>query len=228
MATDHLKEKDVSEGASWEASRVVDLERSQSRAWRVALSACAMAVLAFAGLILILPLKESVPYVVRVDNTSGQVELLTKFNSKDVSFDEVMDKYWLASYVRARESYDWYSIQAEYNTVTLLSNDDVARAYGAQFEGANAVHTRRANRVRIQVEIISIVPLENRTATVRYLTKELRPDGSGTPVVSSYVATIAYDYRVESRFSTADRLVNPFGFVVNSYRSDRELAGGAK
>lgn len=226
MANKQKHEKDMDQGISWEASRVELLEKSQTRAWRVALGACCVAVLGFCGIVLMLPLKESVPFVVKVDKSSGQTELLTRFSSKDITFDEAMDKYWLSNYIRSRESYDWYSLQADYNTTMLLSNEDVGRGYAAQFEGAGAVQTRRANRVRVQVEIISIVPMENRTATVRYRTRQLSPDGSGVPAVSSYVATIAYDYKPESRFSSADRLVNPFGFVVNSYRTDRELAGG--
>lgn len=227
MNNDGLNEKDMGAGATWEASRVAALEVSERRAWRVAFAGLAVGVLAFAGIILMLPLKESVPYVVRVDKATGQTELLTQFNSKDLSFDEVMDKYWLATYIRARESYDWYSIQADYNTVNLLSNEDVARQYNAQFEGANALHTRRANRTKILVDIISIVPLENRTATIRYTTRQLNPDGTGVPAVANYVATIAYDYKPESRFSSSERLINPFGFVVNSYRTDREAVGGA-
>lgn len=222
------QEKDMSAGVTWEASRVAALELSEKRAWRVAMCGAAVAVLAFAAIVLMMPLKESVPYVVRVDKATGQTELLTQFNSKDLSFDEVMDKYWLATYIRARESYDWYSIQADYNTVNLLSGEDVARQYNAQFEGSNALHTRRGNRTKVLVEITSIVPMENRTATVRYLTRQLNPDGSGVPAITNYIATIAYDYKPESRFSSTERLINPFGFVVNSYRTDREAIGSAE
>lgn len=216
---------DFKSAITWEASRIHQLELSERRAWRVAIGGGVLAVLAFAGIVLLMPLKESVPFVVRVDQTTGQTDLLTRFNAKDVAFDEVMDKYWLAEYVMARESYDWYSLQFEYNTTRRLSSDNVVKILDSELGGPNSVVKQRGNRVRVTVKILTVVPAENRTATVRYTTTQTAADGSGAPVVVNHVATIAYDYKATSVLPSDDRLFNPFGFVVNSYRTDREMGG---
>ena len=42
----------------------------------------------------------------------------------------------------------------------------------------------------------------------------------------SWVATIAFEYRNPSVIKESQRLVNPFGFQVLSYRVDPEMIGG--
>lgn len=219
------KEK-FAKAMSWEASRVHQLEVSERRAWRVVWTTGALVVLSWVAIVLMMPLKETVPYVVRVDSSTGIPDILTTLNSEKVEFDEVMDRYWLARYVRAREGYDWYTLQEDYETVGLLSNADVGRIYASQYEGENALHTRLANRVRKTVEIVSIVPTPNRTATIRFRTRTAPPDGSSPPEVATHVATVAYQYKQPSVMSNSDRLINPFGFIVTSYRVDTEMGGG--
>ncbi|HDN9542911.1 TPA: hypothetical protein P2L24_004097, partial [Aeromonas salmonicida] len=90
-------EKPVFEQAiNWESSRVLSVEKSERRAWRVAFASVGVAVLAIAAIAMMMPLKESVPYVIRVDNTTGVPDIVTAITDKAVTGDEVMDKYWLA------------------------------------------------------------------------------------------------------------------------------------
>ncbi len=44
-----------------------------------------------------LPLKQHVPYLVRVNAQTGAPDILTSLDEKSVSYDTVMDKYWLRS-----------------------------------------------------------------------------------------------------------------------------------
>jgi len=220
------KGKTFAAAMTWEASRVQQMERSEQRAWRIAFSAAVLVILSWVAIVLMLPLKETVPYVVRVDSATGIADIMTTLNSEKIEFDEVMDRYWLARYVRARESYDWYTLEEDYTTVGLLSATDVGRLYATQFVGDTSIEKRNANRIRITVEIVSIVPTPHHTATVRYRTRTAPPDGSSPPVTATHIATIAYTYKRPSVMPGRDRLINPFGFVVLSYRTDEEMGGG--
>ena len=152
-------EKPVFEQAiNWESSRVLSIEKSERRAWRVAFASVGVAVLAIAAIAMMMPLKESVPYVIRVDNTTGVPDIVTAITDKAVTGDEVMDKYWLAHYVRARETYDWYTLQRDYNTVGLLSSANVGQGYAQLFEGKDALDKTYGKTVRATVEILSVVP----------------------------------------------------------------------
>ena len=209
---------------SWESSRIEQIERSERRAWRIAM----ISVLASAGLVvaivLMMPLKENTPYVVRVDNTTGIPDIITSLDSKGVSVDEVMDKYWLAQYVRAHETYDWFTLQKDYDTVGLLSSPVVGAEYAQLFEGKDALDKKYSNGVRVTVEIISVVPHNKNIGTVRFTKTTKRVDDATSPgTVTRWVATIGYEYRRASGIRESARLVNPFGFQVTSYRVDPEM-----
>lgn len=59
-------EKTVFDAAiNWESSRILTVEKSERRAWIVAGVAIVVTVLSIAAIAMMMPLKESVPYVIR-------------------------------------------------------------------------------------------------------------------------------------------------------------------
>lgn len=226
VAVDANREREYQQEAlDWEASRVEVLERSAQRAWTVAGAAGVMTLLSWLAIVLMMPLKETVPYVVRVDNATGVPDIVTTLKDKQVGYDEVMDKYWVATYVRARESYDWYTLQTDYNTVNLLSDPKVAVDHNKQFDGPNAPDKKYGNGTRINTKISSIVLDGRGTATVRF-SRVAKRLAEGTEEVSRWVATIAYEYRNTASIKESLRLTNPFGFQALTYRVDPETGDG--
>jgi type IV secretory pathway component VirB8 len=223
-------EKTVFDAAiDWEASRVHTIEQSERRAWLVAMVAIGVSVLAIAAIAMMMPLKESVPYVIRVDNTTGVPDIVTAMTDKKITGDEVMDKYWLAQYVRARETYDWYTLQRDYNTVGLLSSANVGAGYAQLFEGKDALDKQYGKTMRTTVDILSVVPTGKNTGTVRFIKTTKRLDQEGSPgTVTKWVATLAYEYRNTALIKESARLVNPFGFQVLTYRVDPEMVGSVQ
>lgn len=223
-------EKPVFEQAiNWESSRVLSVEKSERRAWRIAFVAVGVSVLSIAAIAMMMPLKESVPYVIRVDNVTGVPDIVTAIKDKAVTGDEVMDKYWLAQYVRARETYDWYTLQRDYNTVGMLSSPNVGQGYAQLFEGKDAIDKTNGKTLRTTVDIVSVVPGAKNTGTVRFIKTTKRVDQEASPgTVTKWVATIAYEYRSTALVKESARLVNPFGFQVLTYRVDPEMVGAVQ
>lgn len=223
-------EKTVFDAAiNWESSRILTVEKSERRAWIVAGISIVVTVLSIAAIAMMMPLKESVPYVIRVDNTTGVPDIVTSITDKAVTGDEVMDKYWLAQYVRARETYDWFTLQRDYNTVGLLSSANVGAGYAQLFEGKDALDKTYGKTVRATVEIVSVVPTGKNTGTVRFIKTTKRVDQEGAPgTVTKWVATVAYEYRSTALIKESARLVNPFGFQVLTYRVDPEMVGSVQ
>lgn len=219
---------DFGKALDWEASRIALNERSERRAWRIVWVIAGLLVLSWVAIVLMMPLKETVPYVIRVNNATGVPDIVTKMSAKDLAFDEVMDKYWVARYVRTRENYDWYSLQEDYETVGMLSSPAVGKEYAAQYGGETGIDKKLANNTRKRVEILSVVPSGKGTATVRYRVATGPVDGTSPPVVTGWVATVSYEYKSPSVMPESYRFVNPFGFQVVSYRNDPEFVGGAK
>lgn len=219
------KEKYLHDTAlNWESSRVLMIEKSERRAWTIAMFAVGSAIALAISIALMLPLKENTPYVIRVDDATGIPDIITAMDTKGVQFDEVMDKYWLAQYVRAHETYDWYTLQKDYDTVGLLSSARVGQEYAALFDGKDALDKRYSNSVRVTVEIVSVVPNGKGIGTVRFTKNTKRADDPKSPgTITKWVATVAYEYRNPSMIRESARLVNPFGFQVLSYRVDPEM-----
>lgn len=210
----------------WEAGRIGMIEKSERRAWVVALTAVAVTALSWLAIVLMMPLKETVPYVIRVDNTTGVPDIVTTMQDKRIGYDDVMDKYWVAQFVRARETYDWYTLQKDYNTVGLLSSPNVGKEYANLFEGSEALDKKWGKTYRTTVEVVSAVPNGRGIATVRLLKTASRADDANTKQVTKWIATVGYEYHNPSHMKETLRMINPFGFQVTSYRIDPELTGG--
>ena len=213
----------------WEASRVLIIEKSERRAWTIAIISVGLVVLCLAAIAMMMPLKESIPYVIRVDNTTGVPDIVTAMTDKAVTGDEVMDKYWLAQYVRSRETYDWYTLQRDYDTVGLLSSRNVGAGYAQLFEGKDSLEKQFGKSIRSTIEIVSVVPTGSNTGAVRFIKTTKRVDAESQPgTVTKWVATVAYEYRDAALIKESSRLVNPFGFQVLSYRVDPEMVGSTR
>jgi type IV secretion system protein VirB8 len=212
------------QAANWETSRVLQLEKSERRAWSVATVSAVAVLLSWLAIVFMMPLKEAVPYVIRVDSATGVPDIVTTLKEKSVASDEVMDKFWVAKYVRAHETYDWYSLQEEYGTVNLLSSPGVAADYNRRFEGEGALDKKYGNNFRVTAAIASIVLNGRGVATVRFV-RRVRSLAEGREDVSSWVATIGYEYRGTAKLRESMRLTNPFGFQALTYRLDEEAVG---
>jgi len=211
---------------NWDASRTLQLEKSTRRAWWVATAFGATTVLSVAAVAFIASQQEVQPFLYRVDEATGVPEIITLLDDVTVSGDEVQDKYWLAQYVRSRETYDWYTIEADYNRVGLMSARNVGADYAAQFVGDDALDKIWGDKVRANAEIVSVVPGDGSSATVRFRKTTERVNGAGSPDVTRWIATIGYTYDTSLSIRESMRLINPFGFRVTSYRVDPELVGG--
>jgi len=218
-------EQYLEESRGLERDYLEELVRSRRAAWRVATGAAVLVAAALAAGVALVPLKRVEALVLRVDNATGAVDLVTTLRDGQASYGEVVDRYFLNKYVLARERYDYETLQTAYDTTALMSSAEVQREYAALFEGPKARDKVLANRVRIVVTVRSIAPGTTRnTALVRFATRVARGDGTGEPE-ESLVAIIGFRY-VGSAMHEQDRLVNPLGFQVTSYRVDPEIVGG--
>lgn len=219
-------DKYLEESRGLERDYLDELVRSRRAAWRVAAAAGVLVLLALGALVAVLPLKRVEGFVLRVDNATGSVDMVTTLRDGQTTYGEVVDKYFLNKYVLNREAYDYDTVQTAYDTTALLSSPEVQREYLALFEGPIARDKVLSNHTRIVVKVRSIAPgTAKNTAVVRFSTTRRRLDGA-PDVEESLVATIGFRY-VSAATREQDRLVNPLGFQATSYRVDPEVVGGS-
>ncbi|MDG2957049.1 type IV secretion system protein [Bisgaard Taxon 10/6] len=174
------------------------------------------------------PLKRSEPFVLRVDNNTGAVDIVQPISdSRSTTYGEVLDKYWLAQYVIERESYDWQLIQNSFDRVKLMSVPNVFSEYNAYITSKRSpvLTFKEDKKVRVQVLSVSFI---NNIGQVRFSKTVLNANGQPDNAypVTNWLATIAFDYKKEIKLEQ-DRRANPLGFEAISYRVDSEnITGG--
>ncbi|EAI4375721.1 type IV secretion system protein [Campylobacter jejuni] len=215
---------DFNTAMDYEASFRYLIDKSNKRAWLIAFVSIFIAIISIVAVVLLTPLKTIEPYVIRVDNTTGMVDILTMLDEKEISSNEALDKYFISQYVKAREEYYYELLNQDYLLTQLMSSEKVANEYRAWYEGENARDQILKNSNEVNVQILSIV-LGNsngiKTSTIRakIITKNLNTRGLSE---STKVITLSYDY-ILAKASEENRILNPLGFKVTNYRIDEEI-----
>lgn len=206
----------------WEQDRLAAAVRSKRLAWSVAAGACLLSAVSIGAVAALSPLKSVEPFVVRVDNATGIVDVVSGLASGPAIYEEAVTKYFLAQYVRAREGYSFQEAPASFRTVSLLSHGPEQARFASVYRGSNPESPQiaygRSGVAEVRVKAISL--LGPRLASVRYLREVRRGDEVRT---SHWIATLEFSFEAKAKISTADRLVNPLGFLVSEYRADPEV-----
>jgi type IV secretion system protein VirB8 len=219
VMTDDLKSY-FEKARRFDQDRMLQVERSNRVAWSVAIVAGVLAgvsIFAVAGLT---PLKTVEPFVVRVDNSTGIVDVVSALTSTAGTYDEAVTKYFAAKYVRAREGYVWSEAKENFRTIALLSTQAEQTRFSAIYRGSNPDSPQniygRSATARINIASISLI--NPHVVSVRFLRTITRGEEVRT---THWVATLTFSY-VNAPMSSTDRLVNPLGFAVSEYRADPE------
>lgn len=216
---------DIDEQAhNFESSRIQMMASSESRAWKITWVFGVLFIASAVSMIAMLPLKETSPYLVRVDNATGVTDIVSLITDTPVDYQDVQDKYWINKFIRAREGYNWYSLQSDYDLIPQLVDNAVALEYAKLFEGKDALHKKWKNKYQAEITILNISPNGKGAASVRFVkTVKVTATGQLHQPASYWVATVNYEYRSTEKMKESQRLINPFGFKVVAYRVDPEM-----
>ncbi len=213
---------DLPVAESWSTSVTQDLERSNRRAWIVAIIAAIIALLEAIALVILVPLKSVEPYTILVDRQTGNVEALAPLNEQMVAPDAALTRSMLVQYVTARESFTLDNLQADYRKVSLWSDRTTGERYGQAMDANNPnsplAYLPRGSVIRTEVKSVS--NLAEDRAMVRFTTTRTDPRANPQDP-QHWVAIISYQF-TSAQMSEADRYINPLGFQVTSYRRDAE------
>ncbi|WP_278976989.1 virB8 family protein [Oligella urethralis] len=222
MAIKQKGQKFIQEAKEFERTRIDSIKRSNKIAWRITAAAVAISVMSVGAVMMLSPLKTVEPFLLRVDNNTGAVDMVTMLKESETSYGEVTDKYWLGQYIKHREGYDWWTVQSNYDASMLLSGPNEQKIIGDFFASPAAPYKVFKELYRVDIKILSISWVGD-VAQVRFEKKVVSLNESqATPAQPQrLIATIGYQY-LNSPQQQADRLINPLGFQVMSYRVDPE------
>ncbi len=192
---------------------------SARRAWWVAGAATGLAIAAVGAVAAMSPLKTVEPFVIRVDNATGIVDVVSALNGPR-SYDDATTKYFAGKYIRAREEFVASEAEPNFKAVALMSAASEQQRFADAYRGSNPLSPQvvygKAATVRVQIKSISMVA--RNVASIRYLRTVTRSEDVKT---THWIATLTFAYSGEA-MSAGDRLINPLGFLVSDYKTDPE------
>lgn len=228
MNPDAALENYLLEARTWELDRARQAQRSAKIAWIVAAVAAVVAVMAVAAIAGLTPLKQPVPVLIRVDSSSGIVDIAPTYEGT-ADIEQVVTRHLLQNYVIARERYFYGVAEADYELVASQNSPRLNQEWAALWAVENPASPlnlyKDGTSIRAQVRSITFLKLESgkeRLAQVRF-TRATRTGGTGQEQASHWVATIDFAYVRPSK-DDKTRSLNPLGFRVVEYRREPEVA----
>lgn len=216
------------EARNWELDRARRTERSTRIAWTVAAAATLIAMLAVAAVSGLTPLKQPVPVLIRVDSSSGIVDIVPTYEGT-TDIEQVVTRNLLQNYVIARERYFYGTAEADYELVAAQNSPRLNQEWAALWAANNPASPLNVHKdgtsIRAQVRSVTFLKLgsgQDKLAQVRF-TRSTRAGGTGEEQTSHWVSTIEFAY-VPPSADNKTRSLNPLGFRVVEYRREPEVA----
>ena len=214
---------------AWEVDRALMFERSERRAWWVAIAGFVLGLIGIAAVFVQGPLRRVVEIPIVVDRVTGEATIQQRLAVETIPPMEALDKHNLATFVRAREGYSWMFLQRDFDQVARMAVPAVFGDYNRQFEGDGALQKKIGATEDWRINVIGVrLAASGRAgnkgeATVTYDKVVRLTDRNLPEVTTRHVASVVFQYQPKVLAKERDRLENPFGFVVTAYRSDPEI-----
>jgi type IV secretion system protein VirB8 len=215
------------EAVRWENDVIRHVKRSRTIAWIIAAASAAIAGMAMACLVLLLPLKSFEPYVVEVDKTTGFPEIKQPLAAGDLTQNEAITRMNVVRFLKARETYDPNSagsVKENFELAQLLSTGDASRDLQHLYGPSNPENpvTRFGRDTKIVLNLKSIQIPNATTAIVRFSTRRVGQDAGPD---EHWVSLMHFRYS-KAPMPNEWRFDNPLGFQVVDYRRDQETTPG--
>jgi type IV secretion system protein VirB8 len=215
------------EAESWDADRAAQFRRSACRAWWVAGAGWLCAVATALALAMLMPLKRVDPFVIRVDNSTGIVDVVPVY-AGHATAEEAVTRYFLTHYLTVCERFNFATAESDYEECGAFHSAQRNQAWYALWTATNPASPLNVHKdgstVRVQVNSVSFFTRASGLsdlAQVRYL-KASRQGAGSEESFTHWVATIQYAY-ADPAADPKTRRWNPLGFKIVDFRTEPEV-----
>ena len=220
------------EAISWDIDRLAQSIRRTRIAWGVAALGWTCAVAASVALCLMMPLKTVEPYVIRVDNSTGIVDIVPMYAGHE-EMGEAVARFLLTHYITVCEGFSYATAQRDYEECGAFNSARLNEALYAKWNRANPssplnVH-RDGSTDAVRIESVSFFKRASGAsdlAQVRFV--RIAREGNGAPGQSTHwIASIEYRYGGPPD-DPRTRAWNPLGFEVLELDIEPEVLGSGQ
>jgi type IV secretion system protein VirB8 len=225
--TDRALESYFADARGWDIDRAAQGIKRERIAWITSIVATALALILGCALGLLMPLKRVEPFVIRVDNSTGIVDIVPMYpGSADIG--ETAARYLLTHYVTTCEGFSYATAKRDYEECGAYHSAQRNAQWYTQWVQTNPNSPLNLNKdgsvVRVQVTAVTFFNKDARDritniAQVRYI-KARRPPG-GSERITHWIATLEYVWGTPSRVPE-ERQLNPIGWRITDFRTEPE------
>jgi type IV secretory pathway component VirB8 len=193
--------------------------------WIVGGVGATIGLVSVCSLIVILPLKTTEVRFVEVDTSTGWVGEAAGATDAPKMFSEQVAAHFLRAYVDAREGYVPETDQVRWDAVRAMSSTDEFEGYKA-WRKTDVAPVKQFN-LSGHVDVFNFnvgKPIKGKNDTFSYVVRFDRREIKGQAVgpIKHWTATVDFQWHPEIVMGAQDRLINPAGMQVISYKSDQE------
>ena len=214
---DKYKEKD------WYADKYQSTLVQRNILAVVAIIALIISLIALSTVNRLAPLKTVRPFIVKVEEASGQTKVVDPSALQKYMADQLVAESNILQYIRARESYEPAITEYNYNQVRVMSHPQMFKSYDAfmRFSEDSPIQKLGVQGTR-SVKILSISFLApSTTSNLAQVRVQITQTLKNKTKVDNKIILIGFDY-IPLDLEIEDRRLNPLGFTVSFYRLDDE------
>lgn len=220
------------EAATWDADRAAIAARTQRIAWVVAIAGWLCALAAALAILFLSPLKTVTPYLIRVDSTTGLVDVVPQYTGTS-QVSETITRYLLRHYVDVCERFGWATAEADYEECGAFNSAHRNQQWAAVWATSNPSSPLNLYKdgTSVTVRVVSVSFFQranglNDLAQVRYVKVRRTLDGvEESP--THWIATLQYTYGEPSKDPRV-RQWNPLGFRILEFRPEPETSADVR
>lgn len=174
--------------------------------------------MSIAANMLLIPLKESVPYLYAFDHATGEITKIGKLEPTSLSANWELSRYLLIHYVMNYEGYDFDNLDVPYQLVWAQSAAHVKSQYDSLMNTSNkqSPYQLYGKDKFITVRVVSVNRLNENTVDVKF-DKTLHDRTANTDQAIQKEAIIRWEFQnAETSQKMLER--DPLGFKVTYYQ----------
>jgi type IV secretion system protein VirB8 len=162
-------------------------------------------------------LKQFDPYVIQIDDDTGNTRLVTKFSQDTMVGNEEIPKYFIKKYLIARETYNAVNFDGlSRKTIRLMSRNEIYYQYIGYIKNPkNDPTILYGNRNSTYLNIKSWSKIDSKKYIVRFSVAQTNEELKS----KDKIAIVQFDY-FDMQLSESDREINPIGIQITGYRVD--------
>jgi len=232
MKPDSALQAYFAESQSWDADRTAQSRRNLSIAWVIAGAGWLCAIVVSLALMLLMPLKRVEPFVVRVDNSTGVVDVVPVY-AGHAPLPEAVTRYLLTHYVTVCERFNFSTAESDYEECGAFHSAQRNQAWYALWNTSNPASPlnvyKDGTTVRAQVASVAFFERGNGVADlaqVRYVKGQQAAGGTDSQS-THWIAAIQYVYGEPSKDPKVRRW-NPLGLKIVDFRPEPEVLNEPK